>query len=138
MADQTSMPATAEVVPGQTSRPERDPSPMRTPAFRAFWVAGLFSNLGSWIHLVAAAWLMTTLTSSAAPVALLLTSASVPTFLLALPAGALADVVDRRWLIVVTQALQALVAAVLAVLTLTGLASPSWLLLLTLLLSVGA
>ncbi|GAB3433111.1 MFS transporter [Flindersiella endophytica] len=106
--------------------------------FRAFWIAGLFSNLGSWIHLVAAAWLMTSLTTSAAPVALLLTAASVPTFLLALPAGALADVVDRRRLIVVTQTMQALVAAVLAGLALAGSAKPSWLLLLTLLLSVGA
>jgi hypothetical protein len=52
-------------------------SPMRVPAFRAFWIAGLFSNLGSWIHLVAAAWLMTSLTSSAAPVALLLTSQAI-------------------------------------------------------------
>jgi MFS family permease len=112
--------------------------PLRTPAFRAFWIAGLFSNLGSWIHLVAAGWLMTSLTTSAAPVALLLTAASVPTFLLSLPAGALADVVDRRRLIVVTQTMQALVAAVLAGLAFAGRADPNGLLLLTLLLSIGA
>jgi predicted MFS family arabinose efflux permease len=113
-------------------------SPLRTPAFRAFWIAGLFSNLGSWIHLVAAGWLMTSLTVSAAPVALLLTATAVPTFLLSLPAGALADVVDRRRLIVVTQALQAVVAAALAGLALAGGASPKGLLVLTLMLSVGA
>lgn len=116
----------------------RDTPPMRIPVFRAFWAAGLFSGLGSWIHLVAAAWLMTSLTSSTAPVALLLTASSIPTFLLALPAGALADVVDRRRLIVVTQTLQALVALVLAGLALAGAANPSWLLLLTLSLSVAA
>lgn len=112
--------------------------PFGSPVFRAFWIAGLFSNLGSWIHLVAAAWLMTSLTTSAAPVALLMTAASVPTFILSLPAGALADVVDRRRLIVVTQALQAGVAAVLAGLAFAGRADPSGLLLLTVLLSVGA
>ena len=57
-------------------------SPLRSPMFRAFWVAGLLSSLCSWVHLVAAAWLMTTLTSSAAPVALLITATSIPTFLL--------------------------------------------------------
>lgn len=121
----------------QPADPERSPSPLLLPLFRAFWLAGLLSNLGSWVHLVAAAWLMTSLTSSAAPVALLLTAASIPTFVLSLPAGALADVVDRRRLIVATQAAQALVAAVLAALTLSRHATPAVLLLFTLLLSVG-
>lgn len=112
-------------------------SPLRTPIFRAFWVAGLLSGLGSWIHLVAAGWLMTSLTHSAAPVALLITATSVPTFLLSLPAGALADVLDRRRLIIATQAWQAVVAAGLGVLALTGAVTPGLLLLATLLLSVG-
>jgi MFS family permease len=122
------------------SDPPRDgqvPSPMRLPLFRAFWAAGILSNLGSWIHLVAAAWLMTSLTHSAAPVALLLTATSVPAFVLSLPAGALADVIDRRWLIIVTQALQVVAAGTLAALALAGLATPSLLLLLSLLLAVG-
>lgn len=112
-------------------------SPMRIPVFRAFWVAGLLSNFGSWVHLVAAAWLMTTLTSSAAPVALLITAASIPTFLLSLHAGALADVVDRRMLIVVTQSAQAVLAAVLGVLTVVGDMRPAVLLVLTLLLATA-
>src|SRR4051812_49702835 len=98
-----------------TTASGRPASPLRTPVFRAFWTAGLLSNLGSWVHLVAAAWLMTTLTTSAAPVALLITATSVPTFLLSLYAGALADVVDRRMLIILTQSAQAVMAAVLGV-----------------------
>jgi hypothetical protein len=66
-------------------------------------VAG--SNLGSWMHVVAASWLMTSLTTSAALVALSQTANSAPSSLLALPAGALADVLDRRRLVIVTQAL---------------------------------
>lgn len=104
---------------------------MRIPVFRALWVAGLLSSLGSWVHMVAAAWLMTSLTSSVAPVALLLTASSIPTFALALPAGALADVVDRRRLIILTQSAQALVTAVLAGLALTGTVTSSVLLSLT-------
>jgi MFS family permease len=115
----------------------RPASPLRTPIFRAFWTAGLLSNLGSWVHLVAAAWLMTTLTTSAAPVALLITATSVPTFLLSLYAGALADVVDRRMLIILTQSAQAVMAAVLGVLTVAGATTPPVLLVLTLLLATA-
>ncbi|MFI6318010.1 MFS transporter [Nonomuraea sp. NPDC050556] len=110
---------------------------VKSPIFRAFWVAGLLSTIGSWVHLVAAGWQMTTLTHSAAPVALLLTVTSVPAFLLALPAGALADVVDRRLLIIVTQAGQAVVAAVLGVVSLAGAMTPTLLLVLTLLLATS-
>ena len=70
--------------------------PLRISIFRAIWLATLVSNLGTWMHLIAASWLMTSLTASAALVALLLTAQSLPTFLLALPGGALADVLDRR------------------------------------------
>jgi predicted MFS family arabinose efflux permease len=111
--------------------------PLAIPMFRAFWVGGLLSNLGSWVHLVAAAWLMTTLTTSAAPVALLITATSIPTFLLSLHAGALADVVDRRKLIVFTQLAQAGVAGVLGGLTVAGAATPALLLLLTFLLATA-
>ena len=111
--------------------------PFRIRIFRMLWIAALVSNIGSWMHLVAAGWLMTTLTTSAAFVALLQSANSLPSFLLALPGGAMADVYDRRRLILVTQGLQLLAAAALGVLTITGAVTPWALLGLTVLLGAG-
>ncbi len=86
---------------------------------------------------VAAAWLMTSLTPSPLLVALLTTAGSLPLFLVGLPAGALADVIDRRWLVVVTQAWMLAVATVLGLLTIPGWMSPWGLLGLTFLLGLG-
>src|SRR5262245_63527778 len=69
--------------------------PLRWPIFRALLVASLASNVGTWMHDVAAAWMMTSLTTSPALIALVPTAAALPFVLLALPAGALADIVDR-------------------------------------------
>lgn len=86
---------------------------------------------------VAAAWLMTSLTTSPVPVALLTTMASLPLFLVGLPAGALADVVDRRWLVLVTQVWMLAVAALLGGLVAVGWMTPWLLLTLTFLLGLG-
>ncbi len=86
---------------------------------------------------VAAAWLMTSLTSSPVPVALLTTMANLPLFLVGLPAGALADLVDRRWLVLVTQVWMLVVAALLGWLAAAGWMTPWLLLALTFLLSLG-
>src|SRR5919108_5900550 len=87
--------------------------PLARPVFRALWIAALASNIGTLMQGVAAAWLMTALTTSPVPVALLTTMASLPLFLIGLPAGALADVVDRRRLVLVTQVWMLAVAALL-------------------------
>ena len=71
-------------------------SPLRYSLFRALWVASVVSNLGTWMEEVGEAWLMTDQTASPLLVSLLQTADSLPIFLLALPAGALADIVDRR------------------------------------------
>jgi MFS family permease len=113
-------------------------APLRIAVFRALWIASLVSNIGSWMHLVAASWLMTSLTASAALVALLQTASSGPSFLLALPAGALADVLDRRRLVLVTQAWQLVIAGGLGALTAAHLTSPAVLLALTFALGTGA
>jgi len=113
-------------------------SPLRAKVFRAIWIAGLASNVGSWMHLVAAQWEMTSLSKSAALVGLLSTASSLPAFALALPAGALADVVDRRRLILFAQAWQFVVAALLGVLTVAEVTTPAILLGATLLLGFGA
>src|SRR6185369_1039164 len=101
--------------------------PLARPVFRALWLAALASNIGSLMQGVAAALLMTTLTTSPVPVALLTTMANLPLFLVGLPAGALADLVDRRWLVLVTQVWMLVVAALLGALALTGFMTP-WLL----------
>jgi MFS family permease len=106
--------------------------------FWAFWLAGLASNLGTWMQLVGSAWLMTSLTASAALVALLQTATSIPAFLLSLPAGALADVVDRRRLVIVTQLWQLLTAATLGILTIADVTTPAVLLIATFVLATGA
>src|SRR5262245_6786595 len=65
---------------------------LRTPLFRALWIASLTSSIGTWMHEVGAAWLMTSLTVSPVMVALMQTAASLPIVLLALPSGAIAAI----------------------------------------------
>src|SRR5690349_18287367 len=81
--------------------------PFREPLFRALWIAAVVSYTGSWMHNVGAGWLMTSLTMNEprAPlmVGLVQAAQSLPVFLVVLPAGALADMVDRRRFLIVTQ-----------------------------------
>src|SRR2546427_2359155 len=113
-------------------------SPLRHPVFRALWVVTIISNVGTWMQNVAAAWLMTSLSQSSVMVALVQTATSLPVFFLALPAGALADVVDRRRLLLLTQSWMLLIALLLGALTLLNLTTPWTLLLLTFSLGIGA
>lgn len=111
---------------------------MQHPVFRAVWLATIVSNLGTWIQNVGAAWLMTSLSPSALMVALIQTATSLPMFLLSLPAGALADVIDRRKLLLFTQTWMLVMAAALAIVTWLGLMTPTVLLALTFFLGLGA
>src|SRR3989440_378609 len=113
-------------------------SPLRHPVFRALWIVTIVSNVGTWMQNVAAAWLMTSLSQSSVMVALVQTATSLPVFFLALPAGALADVVDRRRLLLLTQGWMLLMALMLGAFTLLNLTTPWTLLLLTFSLGVGA
>lgn len=112
--------------------------PLREPVFRALWLANLVSNLGTWMQTVGGAWLMTTLTGDALPVALMQTATTLPAFLVGLPAGSLADRVDRRRLLLITQLWMLACAAVLTLLTVLGLVSPWVLLAFTFALGVGS
>lgn len=112
-------------------------APLRHAMFRALWIASLTSNLGTWMQSVAAVWLMTTLTTSPIMVALVQTAASLPLVFLALPAGALADMVDRRKLLLLSQSWMLLAAGALGTLTLLGYEDPWWLLGLTFALGIG-
>src|SRR3954453_23925708 len=112
-------------------------SPLRRPIFRSVWTASVASNTGTWMQSVGAAWLMTSLTPSPLLVALMQTATSLPVFLVGLPAGALADLVDRRRILLGTQAAMLVAAGVLGVLTIAGLTTPWMLLALTFALGVG-
>lgn len=111
-------------------------SPFRYPIFRAIWIANLFSNLGSTLQGVGAAWLMTELTPSHQMVALVQASATVPIMLLGVFAGAIADNFDRRRVMLAAQVGMLAVSAVLAVLAYAGLINPFLLLAFTF--TVGA
>src|SRR5215218_9528740 len=112
-------------------------APLARPVFRALWIAALVSNVGTWMQSVGAVWQIGTVSGSAALVALVQTAVSLPIVLLALPAGAAADVVDRRRLLLATQTWMLLSAAALCLATLLGLASPAVVLGLTFLLGLG-
>jgi predicted MFS family arabinose efflux permease len=112
-------------------------APFRHRAFAVIWTANLVSLFGRWMHDVGAGWLMATLSPSPLWVALVQTSATLPVFLLALPAGAVADLVDRRWLITTIQSLTALTALVFASLVLLERVAPWSLLAFTTVLGVG-
>src|SRR4249920_1454436 len=103
-------------------------SPLALPLFRALWLASTVSHVGSYMTDVGQGWLMSSLTPSPLIVSLLLTAESLPFFALGLPAGALADIIDRRRLLVVTQLAMAVAVGTLAVVTLTGIVSPAMLL----------
>ncbi len=113
-------------------------SPLATPLFRALWIATIISNVGTWMNDVGSSWLMTSLSPSPLWVALVQAATTLPMFLFALPAGALADVVDRRRLLIWAQLLTIVGAASLAVLTHAGLTTPILLLGLTSVMGLGA
>jgi MFS family permease len=103
-------------------------SPLAYPVFRALWIATVASYIGSYMADVAQGWLMSSLTPSPLIVSLLLTAESLPFFLLGLPAGALADIVDRRRLLIVSQLAMAVAVGALAIVTLAGVVTPGMLL----------
>ena len=106
-------------------------APLARPDFRLLWIAALASNIGDWMENVGSAWLMTELTRSSTLVGLVQTSESLPYVLFALPAGALADIVDRRRLLLVTQVAATLLLGALALLTAINGMNPALLLVFT-------
>ena len=92
------------------------------------WVATVVSNIGSWMQSAAAGWLMTTLSPEPLNVALVQAVTTLPMFLFSLPAGALADIVDRRRLLIAVQIGAVAIAALFALYVWLGWSTPNWLL----------
>ncbi len=124
-----------------TTKPDRVAagpwSPLAVPTFRVLWIASLASNTGTWVHEVGAAWLMTSLDGTPQMVSAVRVAMSLPILLLAIPAGTLADRVDRPRLLVGVQAMLLMTAATLAVMTFCDTITPTWLLVLTGLMGLG-
>ena len=112
--------------------------PLKSPTYRSFWTAAVVTNTGLFMQDVGASWLMTSLSTDPFMIALMQTAQTLPAFILALPFGALADVLDRRKLLLFGQFWMMTAAVSLAVLTLTGHITPWFLLGLTFMLFVGS
>src|SRR6266480_1751747 len=95
-------------------------APLHIAVFRAIWFASLAANVGTWFQNVGGVWLMRRFTTSPLLIALMQTATTLPVFLVGLPAGALADIVNRRRLLLATQGLILIAAATLSILTFTG------------------
>ena len=113
-------------------------APLREPLFRSLWIAAVISYTGTWMQNVGAGWLMTQLTMSPLMVSLVTAATTLPVFLVILPAGALADLVDRRRFLLITQSWMVVAAALLGILTLEHFVTPWMILLFTFILGLGA
>jgi MFS family permease len=103
-------------------------SPFQHTIFTVLWAATVLSNIGSWMQNAAAGWLMTSLSPEPFKVAFVQAATTLPMFLLSLPAGALADIVDRRRLLIVLQIAAVVIAALFAIFIWLDWITPSWLL----------
>ena len=113
-------------------------APLRQKVFAVLWAATVLGNVGSFMRDVANSWLITDLSASPTAVAAIQAAATLPVFLLAIPAGVLSDILDRRKFLIFIQVLLAATSAALMVLSASGLLTISSLVALTLLGGIGA
>jgi len=113
-------------------------SPFRHATFTVLWTATVVSNVGTWMFNAASAWLMTSLNPDPLIVSLVQVATSLPMFLFAVPAGALADIIDKRRFLIVIETATTIVSAVIAALVWLSLVTPGTLLLFTFLLGAAA
>jgi MFS family permease len=118
--------------------PDSPWSAFQYPIFKMLWIASFVSSIGTWMQDVGAAWLMVTLTTEPIMVASIQAITSFSIFLLALPAGAIADIIDRRRYLILSQTGLMITAGLLALITFLDKISPELLLLLTFCLGSGA
>lgn len=113
-------------------------APLRRPVFAVLWAATVLGNTGSFMRDVASAWLVTDLSASPAAVAAVQAAGMLPIFLLAIPAGVLSDILDRRKLLIFIQIMLGSVSATLMLLSASGLITVSALIMLTFVGGIGA
>ncbi len=135
MAEMIKLPV-AEAITGKSSASPW--APLGEPLFRSLWLASVISYTGTWMQNVGAGWLMTQMTMNPLMVGLVQAAGALPVFLVILPAGALADMVDRRRFLLRTQGWMVLASATLGIMTLTSCVKPWVLLLFTFMLGLGA
>jgi len=135
VADHITIPSVASP---STRRPNSAWTPLSEPLFRSLWIAAVVSYTGTWMQNVGAGWLMTQLSDSPLMVSLVQAASAIPVFIAVLPAGALADMVDRRRLLLFTQSWMIVAALALGILTLFHVVGPWPLLAFTFLLGIGA
>src|ERR1700744_1201775 len=112
--------------------------PLRNSTFRTLWLANVVAWLGTWLQNTGAGWLMTILAPRPFIVAMVQAATIMPVFLLALPGGALADIVDRRVFLIATQTWTMMAALLLAGLTVAHAMTATWLLVLTFAIGIGS
>src|ERR1700753_1224863 len=118
----------SEQVQRSTFAADGTPAPLRHAVFGRIWLASLLSNLGLLIQGVGAAWAMTQMASSADKVALVQTALMLPIMLISMPAGAIADMYDRRIVALVSLSISLAGASALTVLAWLGMVTPNILL----------
>ncbi|PXW63409.1 MFS transporter [Chelatococcus asaccharovorans] len=124
--------------PSGSAPPPGGFAPLRRPVFAVLWVATVLGNTGTFMRDVASAWLVTDLSSSPTAVAAVQAAGMIPVFLLAIPAGVLSDILDRRRFLIAIQIMLGCVSATLMLLAYTGLMSISLLIGLTFTGGIGA
>ncbi|HJS04458.1 MAG TPA: MFS transporter [Variovorax sp.] len=127
----------SEVRPTPAAPPDAF-APLRQRIFAVLWTATVLGNIGSFMRDVASAWLVTDLSASPTAVALIQTAATLPIFLLAIPAGVLSDILDRRRFLIFVQLVLAAVSGTLLVLSHTGALTVQYLIALTFVGGIGA
>ena len=113
-------------------------APLRSRIFLAIWIAAMASNVGTWVQSVGEKWLMGEITRSPLLMSLIETGATLPMLVLSMPGGAIAEIVDRRRMLLATQEWMLLADADMAVLSALHLVTPGVLIGMSLLLGVGA
>jgi MFS family permease len=112
-------------------------SPLADPTFRSLWLAQAGSGVGTWMQTVGAQWMLVHQAHAATLVSIVQAASLLPVMFVSLPAGVLADLLDRRQILIAAQSGMAVIAALLAVLTATHLTTPTLLIIMTFLLGIG-
>jgi MFS family permease len=133
MSDKPSAPASSSVSEAPSSW-----APFRHRVFAILWTATVIANTGTWMQNAAAGWLMTGLDPNPLTVALVQVATTLPMFLFGIPAGALADILDRRKLLIVVQVAVTAIVTGFSLLVWLGRITPASLLGFTFLMGAGA